>query len=151
MPLEFSKAKDGEKICCLGAWKLGTFKARACKSIQWGPNRCTSLSTAGNSFCPRGFAVAQTIPRHLALRLHVLPCIQVTPGSVHLQLRFRGRVFRAFQPYSQTNALLEQQVRRNLNQERFAVLTARQAHTVMCLWFHSEILYIPLLEVALGY
>lgn len=81
----------------------------------------------------------------------VLPCVQVTPGSVHLQLRFRGRVFRTFQPYSQINALLEVPPHALLNLERFAWWTAHQAHTVVCLRFHSGILYTTMLEIALGY
>lgn len=107
MLLEFSKGKDGEKICCLGTWKWCTFEPGVWKAANLlsGETQQTDpfFCTAGNNLS-------------LGDLLSVRPLPGVGSSCPTLELLWckficRGRVLRVFQSNLVTNALLEHRVR----------------------------------------
>lgn len=84
------------KICCLGTWKSCTFEPRAWKAANLfgGETQeiCSSLQLCREWALSRGFGMLRLIPGVLL----TLPHVQVTPGLIHLQFRFKFGVFRAF-------------------------------------------------------
>lgn len=121
------------------------------------PNRSVpSLQPCREQALSRGFGVLRLIPGVLL----TLPCVQVTPGLIHLQFRFKLGVFRAFQPsfmdkHSWPTDVEGHQPRKVC----FADSTSGQ-HWVCSeifwvygeiLWVCSEILSTTLLKIAPGY
>lgn len=155
MLLEFSKAKDGEKNLLPGNLKELHFWAQSlesCKSIQWGDPTDLFLlfSPAG------GFGMLRLLPGVLL----TLPCVQGTPGLIHLQFRFKLGVFRAFPPlFVDKHSWPKDEEEHQSRKVCFADSTWGQQRVYSeifwvyseILWVCSEILSTTLLKIALGH
>lgn len=123
----------------------------SCKSVQWGdPTDLFLLSSpAGNGLCPGGFGMLRLIPGVLL----TLPRVQVTPGLLHLQFRFKLGVFRAFPPlFMDKHSWPMDEEGHQPRKVCFADSTSGQ-HWVYgeIFWVYSKILSTTSLKIALGY
>lgn len=86
MLLEFSKRKDGEKICCLGTWKRCTFAPRVWKAgnVFNGETQRVHFFSApqGTTSVLGDFPSVRLLP---AVPL-VLPHVRVAPALIYLQV-----------------------------------------------------------------